>query len=91
MVDVHLREVMGEAATKIIVSLDNQAILFEDYRNRNLLPPSPELTSGYDDLPNAVASESSFFSGQRLKNIVSRKPSGRINKWLGDLCLQVSD
>lgn len=123
MIDVHLQEVMCNAAVKLILSLERQMDFAEDCRVKNIMPNGLALFTPYDDVDEIAQLNSSaknngvgvgrggagggagatggtaagLLSGLRAANPASlkpqqlykKKPSGRIRKWMGDLCLQV--
>lgn len=98
MVDVHLNEVMSHAALHIVLALEQQMRVCDDARTRNLLPEGLPLCTIFDELdesnnnntPREVANSSNASKSKKLASgMYKKKPSGRVHKWQGDLCMQV--
>jgi hypothetical protein len=83
MWDVHFRQVMGQISVQLVQSLEQQMDHCEDARLRNVFPVNPTLTTGFDDKDDARGG-----SGKSAK-VFRKRPAGRIQKWMGDLSLQV--
>ena len=83
MLDVHLQEVMSHASVKLIHSLEKQLNHCEEARLANNLPIYAQLTTQYDDL------DESDGAGSKNRKAIKKGLSGRIHKWMGDLCMQV--
>lgn len=97
MVDVHLNEVMSHAALHIVLALEQQMRLCDDARLRNILPEGLPLCTIFDDIDensngntprDAASSSNASKSKKSASGMYKKKPSGRIHKWQGDLCMQ---
>jgi len=94
MVDIHLQEVMSHAALHIVLALEQQMKLCEESRLRNVLPEGLPMSTLFDEMEenaqnSANSSNKSLVSRKTTPNMYKKKPSGRIHKWMGDLCMQV--
>lgn len=102
MVDVHLTEVMSHAALHIVLALEQQLRLCEESRARNILPEGLPMCTIFDEMEDSSATPRD--GGQGASGALSKqssagrkptpapykkKPSGRIHKWMGDVCMQV--
>lgn len=80
MIEVHLKENMGNIAVNVILSIEQQLVQCEEARMKVITktPPSTTLTTS-DDVEDTQSI---------LLRKGPRRVLGRIRKWMGDLCLQ---
>jgi hypothetical protein len=82
---VHLREVMATASVTLLAALEEQLAAMEQARAKNAVPTAlTSLSTPFDDIE-----DQDFNQTFKLKPAVKKKPSGRMRKFMGDLCLQV--
>lgn len=95
MIDVHTREIMGNVAVRIIQAIESWLIGCEEVRTKLAS------TSAYSSTPVSLPSwlplklsnddlEEGGGSSSEIARRMRRRAPGRIQKWMGDLCMQVS-
>jgi hypothetical protein len=91
MIQVHFQEVLCHSAVKVIQFLEKQMDVCEEARLKNVLPADLPLCSAYDDRDDISISKDAALvtSSAKNKKMFRKKPTGRIRKWMGDLCMQV--
>jgi hypothetical protein len=96
MIDVHTKEIMGNVAVRIIQAIEDWLIGCEEARVKLAsssaysstpvsLPPWLPLKLNNDDLEESISASSS-----EINRRMRRRAPGRIQKWMGDLCMQVN-
>lgn len=87
MIDVHTKEVMGNIAVRIFLSLESQMTACEEVRSKQSasLPTWLSLATTHDDVEDNGNVMSASDAAKRLK----RRVNGRLRKWMGDQCAQV--
>lgn len=86
--EVQVRETISNITVKLILSLERQMSYCDQCRNKNIIPTAvTQLFTLYDDYD---ADFELAAGGQKLKTSILKKPVGRIRKYMGDICLQVS-
>lgn len=95
MIDVHTKEIMGNVAVRILQAIEDWLLGCEEIRTK--LASTSTYSSAPLSLPswlpltfsNDDAEESgNLTAGETLRRMKRRTP-GRLQKWMGDLCMQV--
>ena len=97
MIDVHTKEIMGNVAVRIIQAIEDWLVGCEEIRLKLAassaytstpvsLPVWLPLKLNSDDLEESIGASSS-----EINRRMRRRAPGRVQKWMGDLCMQVFD
>jgi hypothetical protein len=97
MIDVHTKEIMGNVAVRIIQAIEDWLVGCEEVRLKLAsssaysstavsLPAWLPLKLNSDDLEESIGASSS-----EINRRMRRRAPGRVQKWMGDLCMQVFD
>ena len=95
MIDVHTKEIMGNVAVRILQAIEDWLIRCDEIRVKLAatstysstplnLPTWLPLTFSHDD-----AEESNNLTPSEASRRMKRRTPGRLQKWMGDLCMQV--
>lgn len=86
MIDVHLNEIMATVSINVISSLESQLSVMEQAKVKGVVPSTvTSLSTPFDDIEDQDNSQSI-----KVKSIVKKRPHGRMRKYMGDICLQVT-
>jgi hypothetical protein len=95
MLDVHTKEIMGNVSVRIIQAIEDWLIGCEEIRVKLAstsaysstaitLPSWLPLKLSNDDVEESIGASTS-----EINRKMRRRAPGRLQKWMGDLCMQV--